>query len=379
MADVLAPLRDPNLRFPARPCLVADLKVFAMPDGLGLQIRGAERPVVLRGRRVGAAVDYLLPRLDGSSSAEELLTGLPPDLTAELVVQALSLLHSKGLLSDPEPALPAGHDPVLERQHLFWGRQLDITRSARTAAEVQRRIGAARLTLVGTGLFGVAVYDLLTRSGCHDVLVIDWNDEGLLLDSVSDSPVPPRAAVHLPTTSVDAAAAHVRRGAEASDLVVTATCEAPAALFRAINRISIARRLPWIRANATGSLVEIGPYVTPGESACFACLELREASMQDLAIEEGLYQDHLAEERDAADRVPRGEAVWSAALAAGVLVAEVVRLMTGIAPPTLLGSVVQLSPVVGSFRTNTFLRVPRCPECYRGQVPSHPATSAVGR
>jgi len=379
MADVLAPLRDPNLRFPERPCIVADIHVFAMPDGLGIQMRGTERPVVLRGRQVGAAVDYLLARLDGSRTAEELLSDCPPGLAPETVVQTLSLLHSKGLLSDPEPALPVGYDPILGRQHLYWGRHLDITRSARTAAEVQRRLAASRLVLVGTGLFGVAVYDLLTRSGCHDLSVMDWNDDGLMLASLSDGPVTPRTAIHLPTTSVDSASTHLRREAEGADLVITATCDAPAALFRALNRISLARRCPWFRANAAGSLVEIGPFVTPGESPCIACLELREASMQDMAIEEGLYQENLAEERDAADRVHTGETVWSATLAAGIVVGEVVRVLTGIAPPTLLGAVVQLSPVSGSFRTNTFLRVPRCPDCYRGPVPSHSAISAVGR
>jgi hypothetical protein len=42
-------LEDRNLRFPARPRFIPDLSIFSMPDGLGIQIRGAEMPVLLRG------------------------------------------------------------------------------------------------------------------------------------------------------------------------------------------------------------------------------------------------------------------------------------------------------------------------------------------
>ena len=36
--------------------------------------------------------------------------------------------------------------------------------------------------------------------------------------------------------------------------------------------------------------------------------------------------------------------------------------------PTLLNAVIELAPVSGVLRMNHFLRVPRCPECYPGEV-----------
>jgi bacteriocin biosynthesis cyclodehydratase domain-containing protein len=369
MRTLLGRLLDPNIRFPPVPRLVPDLRTFAMPDGLGIQFRGGEIPIIIRGTRANDVLAFLLPRLDGTRTLDALLTECPSELPKPTLLRTLSLLHSKGLLTGAESSSPGpGTDDVLRRQMLFWGRHLDLSRNASSAVEVQRRLATARLVLVGTGMFGITAYDLLTRSGCIEVRALDWNDDGLFHETLIDSPTPPRELVHLSATSVDAAAAQLRAWAEDTDFLVTATCDAPAALFRAINRLSLIHSMPWLHANMSGSRADIGPYVWPHDSACFHCMELRQASMQGLAIEEHLYQEHLAEERDAAERIPRGEAVWSSTLAASLLTGEVIRVVSGIAAPTLLNAVIEISPVSGGMRMNHFLRVPRCPECYQGEV-----------
>jgi bacteriocin biosynthesis cyclodehydratase domain-containing protein len=251
---------------------------------------------------------------------------------------------------------------------LFWGRHLDLTRSARSAEEVRRRLATASLVLVGTGLFGVTTYDLLTRSGATGLRVIAWDDDGVLARVLSDSPVPPVELVSPPDTSVDVVAGHLRAWAEDADIVIMATCDAPAALCHAVNRICLSRSTPWLRGNTDGSRFDIGPFVLPYESGCYRCLELRQASMQEFAIEEYLYQEHLATEHPSGGWAPSGESLWTATLAASFLVGEAIRVATGLAAPTLLDTVIQLSPVSGVLQPNHFRRVPRCPDCYRGEV-----------
>jgi hypothetical protein len=63
-------------------------------------------------------------------------------------------------------------------------------------------------------------------------------------------------------------------------------------------------------------------------------------------------------------------------LAASQLVGEVIRVVTGIAMPTLLNRVVTVSPITGEQRANMVLRVPRCPECSRSPVPLGDRTDA---
>lgn len=377
-ADLRSRLTDPNLRFPRQPRLAPDLDVFTMPDGLGIQVRGGPAPVVLRGPAAEQVMAFLLPLLDGSHRVEELLGRHPADVAAASVARTLVLLHSKGLLVEgdmparahqPAPDLraPLESDETLRRQLLFWGRHLGISRSAGYANDIQHALETAHIAVVATGLFGTAVCDLLARTGCRHLRVVDWDDDGCVAASVADGIL---EKVHLRVRSTDEVSKVLSAWMPTSELVVTATRNGSAALFRAINMLSLEHRRPWLRGNFDGSDLEIGPYVSPYDSSCFRCLELREASAMDGAIEERLYQDRLAEERLAGGQPPVSEGLVGAALGASVVTAEVLRIVTHIAPPTLLDRVWRISPVAGAMESAHVRRVPRCPDCYEGSVAS---------
>ena len=132
---------------------------------------------------------FLLPLLDGSHEALELVNLHPPEeVTQVTVARVLSLMHAKGLLVEGEEHATAERraanvtspngDPLGGRQLLFWGRQLDITRSVRHADEIQRALQAAQIVIVATGLFGIAACDLLMRSGCNSLRIVP-NSGGL--------------------------------------------------------------------------------------------------------------------------------------------------------------------------------------------------------
>jgi bacteriocin biosynthesis cyclodehydratase domain-containing protein len=371
MTESLSTLRrlfdDPNIRFPAKPRLIEDVSVFRIPDGLGVQFRSQEAPVLIRGREAEGALNYLLSALDGSRSVPDLIEQTPKDVPKKAVFQTLWLMKTKGLLGGEEDAAgPA--DDGLRRQLLFWGRHLTVTHSAASSTEIQRRLETARIVLIGTGMFGAATYDVLARSGCGAFSVLAWDDDGVVESALKAHPVTPQQFAHLPTTSVDDAGARLRTWIEGADLVVTATRNAPAALFQMLNEICLERHVPCLRATMEGTRIEIGPYVYPYGSACFTCMELRKRSMEEFAVEEQLYQESLAEERPSGETRPMGEAVAFSTLAAGLVSAEVVRILTEIAPPTLIDSVLTVSPLKGTFEVHRFLRVPRCPSCSRSII-----------
>jgi bacteriocin biosynthesis cyclodehydratase domain-containing protein len=374
---LLAQLQDPNLRFPTCPAFVEDLDIFEMPDGLGIQFRGAESPVIIRGRSVVPVLQFLRAHLDGSTEVQGLLRSRPPEISPMVLLRSLLLLHAKGLLvsgvlisgnarPDRQPPLP--EDPTAQRQLLFWGRHLDLTRSAASPLEVQRRLETSRVILVGAGLFGAVTTDLLVRTGCRNTQVIGWNDDGPLKRALSAMPTPLPSAVHLPTTSVDALRAELNDRMEEADLLLTATCDAPALMFRAVNDLCLAAGCPWLLGNTEGSVFQLGPLVEPYESACYSCLELRSRSGGSYAIENELYQERLATTRSASERILLGEALWPATLAASILVGEAVRLLSGLAATTLTNARLHLTPVTGLIEQNEVIRVPRCPDCYRGQL-----------
>jgi bacteriocin biosynthesis cyclodehydratase domain-containing protein len=344
-----------------------------MPDALGVQFRGAAEPVVVRGRQVAAALQHLLPALDGTRTVEDLAALCPPEVPHEAVTRILDLLESRGLLEDgvEEPAPQA--DPVLGRQLLFFGRKLGLLHHVPSAAEAQRRLGSARVLLVATGAFGAATLDLLSRSGCVPAQVIAWNDDGLIAESLEGDARMPRRLREIPTTSIDAVAHALRGFAGEADLVVTATRNAPEALPRALNRFCLDRDRPFLAANEHAEGFDIGPYVRPFDSPCYTCKELREASTHEHAIEEQLHEQHLAAERLAGKSRPFGELLAAATLGASLVMLEVTRILTGISPPVLLGAVLRASPLAGTFRLNRILRVPRCPDCHRGAGAPRPS------
>lgn len=375
-----ARLANPNLRFPRRPRIAPDLDIFTMPDGLGVQFRGGQLPVVIRGPVAEKAMSFLLPLLDGSHEPLELVRLNPPDVTQATLARALVLMHAKGLLVEGEEdastalwgaavASPTSGDPLAGRQLLFWGRHLDITRSARHADEFQRTLAAAQIVVVATGLFGVTACDLLMRCGCDSLRILEWDDDGYVEASVGEMAV---EMVNVGTRSVDDVSTVLSGWLPVADLVVTATRGGSARFFRAVNRLCLEHRRPWLRGNFDGSVFEIGPYVYPYGSACYSCLELRRASAMDGAIEEQFYQERLSDERPAGTQPPLGEALFAATLGASVLTAEVIRTVTHVAPPTLLDHVSRISPVVGAMETSHVLRVPRCPDCYQGQFVTSP-------
>jgi bacteriocin biosynthesis cyclodehydratase domain-containing protein len=382
---LLEPLREQNLASSSRLRFAPDLDLFTMPEGVGVQVRGGEHPLIIRGRLADTGLRYLISQLDGERTLESVISDAPADVPQVMLVRLLDLVHQRRLLvrSDDRrmPGMLAGEDgETLRRQALYWGRHLSHSAGAASGTAVQDRIAGARIILLGTGMFGVATYDLLARSGCTEIRILDWNDAGFLLDTVAAGPLRPRAAVHLTTTAVDRVANEVRQWADDADLVVTATRDAPRALFHRINRIALGTRIPWLHGNVNGSTAEVGPLVLPYESGCYRCMELRRASVDASAIEEYLYQERLAAERNAAESVPIGESIWAATLVASLLVGEVIRVVSQIAPPTLVNTVIQVRPVSGDLQANTFLRVPRCPDCYPGEIAAAPVEGgAMGR
>lgn len=363
---------DPNVRFPQKPRLVEDLGIYQMPDGLGFHFRGGPGPTVIRGRDAESIFNFLLQALDGTQTLDDLLEQCPPDISRTTLLKALHLLHTKGLLCESQTELGRYEradlaDETLRRQLLFWSRKLGVTGSVTGSGEVQAKLESADILLIGTGLFGAMTADILSRSGCSKLRIIAWDDCGFLTDLFSNVPgdhSPP--IVRLPNADVEEAAAAVREFIGAADLVITATRNAPAQLFRSLNRICLDHGCGLLCANEDGIDLVVGPHIQPYSSACYTCMEMRRASARDFMLEEHLYQEHLASKRPSGQSLPLGEALPFAALAASLVAAEVVRIVTGIAPPTLLNGQLTAPLLSGEFHFNRILRVPRCLDCRKG-------------
>ncbi len=369
----ISQFRDKNLNFPEKPCLIPDLKFFQMPDGLGIQVLGAESVCIFRGPITETLLPWLIEALDGSRSIDEIFAQCPDEMNEEQLSRLLMTMFRRGIFAAPTARGEVSSlDQVRRKQLLFFGRKLGITRQHLTAESVEKSLANARLVLVGNGLFGTTTHDLLTRSGFGAICPIDWSSDGFMSESIARlrQEFPAQATTCQETVPV------ISRSTErllsilddllpAADLLITACTSGSRELFEEVNRLCLRHSVRWLRGNDDGANFEIGPLVIPFNSACYRCLTLRKTSAAEHAIEEELYENELA--RSGEKLTHQGESLPWATMAAGVLSTEVVRCIGNITTPTLENGVLTIT-MGGAFRNNSVLQVPRCPDCFRGQI-----------
>lgn len=356
--------QDRNVPFPNRPKLIPDLHTFAMPDGLGVQIRGSSRPVVLAGVTACEVLPDLLPLLDGTRTRQELYSDSPNHIRRQQIDELLLALFIKGLLQEGEPDHPAdrSHKDLSEhdrRQLLFWGRNLGITFANSQAEDVLTSLTTAKLVFVGSGLFGLAAYHTLRSSGCTFLSAFDSGGDRLFSSSTK--------MVKSISGDEELLVQHVKDTLVGADLLITATRAASHSFFETINVHCLRERIKWVRGNDDLGTIEVGPFVDPGSTGCYMCFRIRHSSSIPLAIEDELFHQHLAKITTEQRTFAVGESLALATMAAGMLANEVVKILTSIAEPATENAVVSLS-LDTPYRRDNFLKVPRCYHCFSGTV-----------
>lgn len=363
--------RNPNLRLPDRPLVPRDIDVWEMPDGLGIQLRGGPANVVLRGTLASALAPWLLSRLDGEKTVEDVIASRPRDFCEKDVLDVLLQLHFKGLLIDgarqPDP-LPSKNP--LPKQLLFWERKIGATRANESASELQNKLASSRVLLVGNGYFGAAAAHILKSAGFGNLCIMAWES-----DEFDDS----QSEFHAIEKDLDRLLDLLDKQLPGADLLITALRNFPHQISSLINRSVILHGTGWLRGEESTIGTEIGPFVDPGDSPCYTCMHLRRRSSDELPIEEKLYQDRLA----AQTAEPRltGESIAHATTSGAYLCDEAIRIITSIHSPVTLAAVVTIG-FDGCLRHDSFLRIPRCNDCYRGnisQTSSGDSVSAAAR
>lgn len=330
--------------------ILPDLEVAVMPHGLGVQIRGARHPYVVRGQGASEAWSFLASQLPNSPDLNTLIQS-SPEAIRHPVSQLAALLEHHGLISETDPQLPQPAHDVLERQSLFWARQ---------GLDPQGIPSTSPLLLIGTGLFGAVTYDLLARSGCDRVKVLAPEGDEWLQRAVQLGPEGGELIPFDQDSIADLAISSIRP----TDLVITALRHPPLRLLEMINQLCLEENRIWVPGREEAGVFEVGPAIYPHRTACFTCVELRRQSRDPYAVENHVY--HQARVQPGGG--PQGEVLAMATLAASAIVLEVSRILQGETAQlwdTLLEMDWTLNP-----KRHPVLRVPRCPSCYSGRPTS---------
>jgi len=274
--------------------------------------------------------------LDGRHTVDDIVASVNADVLPTTVVFLLKLLQGKGLLQ------PGAVEGALEDdEEVRWRRQLRfLAHFMSDASSAQIALAKARLGLVGSRDLQQAILSTLGSIGVGCIAE---------LDDPSTWCAEPRVEL------------------ESLDLIVACE-ESPAVpFFDAVNRACLASRTRWLRVAISGTSAQLGPTVAPYETACYTCFDYR------LRTHESDLDGYLAyrAQVDALDTSRRDEGciapLWSIVAAQAAL--EVMRLLTGFAPPVTVGRFYELNAVSPATISHDVLRLPRCPSCRRRTFP----------
>jgi bacteriocin biosynthesis cyclodehydratase domain-containing protein len=286
----------------------------AMQDGDAYLFEYGGTVIRVTGRSAVALLSALLPRLDGARTVEEIQRDLSAWDGAE-IRQALSVLLSNGIIA------VADHVPDMREDE----RLLLALMGPPTA---ESPVQASQVGVAGSGSLAQAVRQLCEQAGVRGVRALAWDDT-----------VP-----------------------EPCDLAIAAADGRDLPQLDVWNRRMLAGGQSWLLVLPFDGLYgAVGPLFIPGETSCYACLQIRRRSVLEDPELARAYDDRPATRPmgGAVTAVQAGLAVhmglrWLAyrdARIAGVLYA--VRL---IPQPAVSGHEV--------------FPVPRCPACRSAGLPT---------
>jgi molybdopterin-synthase adenylyltransferase len=286
------------------------------------------------------AVDVaIVRRLQRSRATVETLAddvGVARDVAREKVdslVAADLVLVSQ---PSPEPPLPDEDAERFSRQLPYLAELGDEVRLQRRLRDSQVAVlgcggigtwAIAALACIGVGRLVLADDDRVALSNLNRQILYTHGDVGA--EKVVASARWLRAfdpAIDVTTSSRRIASpADVAQVAEGADVVVLAADQPPYEISRWVNAACVETRTPFIVAGQLPPVIRVGPTYVPGDGACYRCHEA--ALVRDSLA----YEDYVAFRADDATASTLGPA---SSVAGGLMVLELLHLLTGHAPVT---------------------------------------------
>jgi molybdopterin-synthase adenylyltransferase len=223
------------------------------------------------------------------------------------------------------------------------------------AKEVKAKLAEAKLAIIGVNELSLELARSLRRSGFAQCQVVDYpllrnlrlyKDDNTLSEAWSEQP-----PVALEQWQKDASR-------ESIDCVVGTCDHGGMHWLRHWNQVCMVNRLNFYPVALRNLIGYIGPYVVPGETACFECLRARQNShlarpQEDRAVENVAFETQGV--------VSFHPAMPSAI--AHIAAMQLVKIFGQILPFSPQASFIELNLLTPKFVTRKVLRIPNCTVC----------------
>ena len=365
---------------PHNPLLPSHYSVwYEPPDESGdeiLHIVSERRSLKLKGRSFREFYQRVVPILDGRHTLEEIQERTADVFRPEDLAESLAMLAQQGVVVEGSgPAIPENMAARLTPQLNYFHE------SGAKAGDVQKRLSAATVAVIGLGGAGMGTALTLAAAGVGTLRCIDWLpvspadlyfSPALGVEEVGRSRAATLAAkIHAVAPEVKSCPGEqaleseddIRAVIAGADFVVCCLDAGQSNIVYKLNRVSLADRIPWIACSLGGLEVTVGPAVHPGESACYLCYRMRAVACAGNPEDAFAFEKYLdRRKRDESGR--RENLVFGAGMAANLLGVEVVKELTGLAEPSLVGRILTIQLNDLAIEKHTVLRKPWCPACF---------------
>jgi molybdopterin/thiamine biosynthesis adenylyltransferase len=324
----------------------------------------------------------LLSLLDGTRTCQEVhleLSASFPDVSARDVEAAIGDLDAAGFLEDVAASVSLDNYS-LER----WSRNIGFfeiySDLATSKYELQQRLQACRVALLGVGGVGSHILYDLAAMGIENVRIVDFDYVQLsnlnrqILYSETDIGRPKVEAAVRRIRSYNSrmrldvqatrlgSAEDVFSVVRGHDVVIAALDSPKMQIANWVNEGCVAAGVPLITGgvDAQRSLYYT---VIPGRSGCVECWRTQAVESDPVASAMTTEMQEMEARRKSGERVGQDLAAFCplVTMQTACLVAELVRIVTGIAPPVALGRLMEVR--FDDFVAREAERWERMPEC----------------
>jgi molybdopterin-synthase adenylyltransferase len=343
----------------------------------------SRRRITINGKGLQAVCQRLLPLLDGTRTANELMDGASTGFSPEELKQCITFLASHNLLT-PERRMRPTRQPSNDRlvPQLSFFQELDIS-----PEEAQRSLREATVAVLGLG--GAGAYAALALAACR-VGRVHCVDDGVVNEA--DLYLAPvlagaeigrsraaaaqqrlkqlQADITVSASNDDLAADQsVQAAISGCDFVICSVDKGRSGTLYKVNRACLREGIPWTSCSLEGIEAVLGPTVLPGSTACYLCYKMRAIACSDRPRTE-LSFERMLETRNHDDSVRRENLTFAAGLLGNLAALEAFKVLTGVGACAAAGGIVVLDLVRGGWQNHTVLRKPWCPSCFPGVATS---------
>jgi len=361
-------------------CLAPGVELVALKEGQ-YTLRSEFDAVQLSGAEAVQFTEQVLSVLDEPLSLQEIASRMP-GYSPTSILQQLEALVRNGLLVEVSAEG--------ERPHLPFTALLQSIGS--DAADTQAKLAETCVTIYGLEAHGAHLALLLARLGVGRFRLVDpfpFEAAHLALTPVADSTAigQPRqnavssllrdAGAEIELVGQDTLDAGVVQAIVAgSDLALGCWATSFEAAQHWLNRAALETGVPVLFGELRATSFLAGPLYLPQRSSCWMCYRMRAVACANDFDQAIAFEEHLDRIREPRLHTRPILPVLPEMLAS-TMAMEVVRILTGLHPPTLVDGVMEYDALSGQSTLHPVLTVPNCVVCAKKKARRHPALAEL--